>query len=97
MTIFWIDNTGTILNASSDDVPSPSRAVNGIHVGSGPSPTGTISGPPPESGKQRWLGAVWSVPPPPPPDPVIALDAAISSAATLAALKVVLKGKVAAR
>ena len=45
-------------------------------------------------------GAVFSrppPPPPPPPDPNVSLDTAIDGAATLSALKAVLRGRVAAR
>ena len=72
MTIFWVDSSGTILGASSDDGAAPPGTAQGIYDGTDLPPPGSISGPSPESGKQRWTGVAWS---PPPPTPVAPLDA----------------------
>lgn len=46
MTLFWIDATGKILAATSDDVEEYPGATEAITT-------------PPESGKQKWNGTSW--------------------------------------
>ena len=65
MTIFWINSLDEIVRASSDDGAKPSGAVSGIYDGLDIPPDDTIAGPAPLSGRQKWLGALWSSPPPP--------------------------------
>lgn len=89
MTIFWVDNQGVILRATSDD-SKPIAGATAIKIPPNPAP---------QSGQQVWdFGTkTWGPVPPTPPDPDDKLDKAIDGAANLTALKAVLKGRVKAR
>lgn len=89
MTIFWIDNQGAILKATSDDGQRPTNST-AIKVPPNPAP---------KSGKQIWnfISKTWNSLPPPPPSRNSVLDTAIDGASTLAALKAVLRGSIVAR
>jgi len=91
MTMFWVHpGTGAIIKATSDDGEKPTpQAI----------PISTTEFAPPESGRQIWdfTKQEWGPIPSRPPGPNDLLDQAIDGAATLVALKAVLRGRIAAR
>lgn len=82
MTKFYVRADGSYIGGF-DGAPPPARAIEVPF--------------PPAHAIQKWNGADWGPLPPQPPTPAETLDAAISGAGTLAALKAVLVGKVGAR
>ena len=78
MTIFWVDDTGVVLVATSDNGKGPPGAT----------PV-TVA---PEDGRQIWDFAQkkWGPKPPPKPDPKDELVKAAKAANSIAELKIVL-------
>ena len=67
MTVFWIDVSGAVVRATSDDGAKPAGAVQGIYDGAGELPKDTIAGPSPVSRLSKWTGDAWTAPPAPDP------------------------------